>query len=125
MNPNGWTTEDHLCARCLSPVESRLAMGRRMVRCTVCMAEGVGEVSAVCACGVVRGPVGLRCVLLSQPVAGSSVAVVEVALNKPAMVTPKGKHRPKFYQPMPKRESVAGPVKAVRAESILEPAHAA
>jgi hypothetical protein len=125
MNANGWTSEPHLCARCLSPVESRAGFTQRIVRCTNCTAEGVGEVSAVCACGVERGPVGLLCVLLSQPVAGSSVAVVEVALNKPAMVTPKGKHRRKFYQPMPKRESVAGPVKAVRAESILESAHAA
>jgi hypothetical protein len=92
-------------------------MGRRIVRCINCTAEGVGEVSAVCACGVERGPVGLRCVRLSQPVGGSYIAVVEIALDKPAVETPKGKHRPVFYAPMPKRQAPAVWGKAVRIES--------
>ncbi len=73
-----WRFEDHVCAQCLGRIVSRVAEdGQRIMQCSNCGAEGVGDPPVICACGIRRGKFDrLRCVRLEHRIEGVAAEVV-------------------------------------------------
>jgi hypothetical protein len=79
-----WRLEDHICRNCLGRVVSRTAEdGQAIVQCSNCGAEGIGEPSGICCCGIKRGKFDrLRCIRLDRPIHGVAAQIVVTEVDE-------------------------------------------